>query len=569
VFSNKHIPEEYLTASITQRRALLRGLVDTDGSLDSTGRVHYVGHNERLVRDVAHLARTLGHRVSIQRAVDDRPPHLVNGVLVKTAGVRWVAEWTPLDGEPPGVLAQKARTRVGQQRRVGIFSVDVAPPADGVCVQVDHPDGLFLVGQHLIPTHNSELLSHWVPVWYLDWFPHLTTILAMYAAELAGEFGAKVRDTIRESGDDLDVRVRRDSSARNRWNTTALGGFYGAGVGGILTGRGGPLILVDDPIKNSEEATSEAQREKLWEWWGSTLRTRLESGPDGGDGTICLLMTRWHEDDIAARLDREQPGVWRTINLPALSEGDGDPLGRPEGEPLWPARYSAESLERTRAELGPYVFNGMYQQRPTAPAGTIFQRDWWRRYSEFPRYEIEQWLASIDCTFTDADDSDFVVISVWGRHRANKYLLDVWRQRADFLKTCRAVEEGARRWPEVTEWVVENKANGPAVLAQLRDRVSGIVPFTPRDSKEARAQACAPTVAAGQVWLPNRNEFQAWLPEETPATVNDWIDEFAAFPKGVHDDQVDSGCQALLHMGVHGRLLTSTTWKDDRLRSRR
>lgn len=420
------------------------------------------------------------------------------------------------------------------------------------------------------PRHGkSEAIGHWGSVWYLDWFPTMRVVLAMYAADLAGETGAKVRDTIRENPDDLDIRIKRDSSARNRWNTTKGGGFIAAGVGGIITGRGGGLLLIDDPIKNAEEASSQLMRQKHKDWYQSTLRTRLEPGPDGGDGTIILVLTRWHADDLAGWLLKEQGDIWRELRLPAIAEED-DALGRQIGEPLWPGRYPLEALERTRDELGPYVFNGMYQQRPTAPKGTILQRDWWRRYANFPRERVEQWLGSIDCTFADTDGSDFVVIQVWARVGAEKYLLDSWRQRADFVTTCDATVAMARRWPEVNEWVVENKANGPAVLSQLRQKISGLVPFNPADSKLARATACAPTARAGQVFLPTTNVFAPLLPtDRESATVADFIDECAAFDKGIHDDQVDAYTQAMLHMGVSSPLLASRTWSDDRLKGRR
>lgn len=416
---------------------------------------------------------------------------------------------------------------------------------------------------------KTEGIGHYGSTWYLDWWPHQRVVLAMYAAELAGEVGAKVRDTIRENTTALAVRVRRDSSARNRWNTTAGGGFVATGVGGILTGRGGGLLLCDDPIKNSEEANSQVMRDKVWEWWRSTFRTRLEPGPDGRDGAIVVVMTRWHEDDLTGRLLREQPGLWRQVVIPALA-GDDDPLGRAPGQALT-ARYPVEQLEKTRSELGPLIFDAMYQQAPSAPEGTLLKRAWWMRYDRAPLAGAEQYLASIDCTFADTNDSDYVVIQVWARVGAKKYLLDAWRRQADFVTTLRAVRAMRARWPQVGEWIVESKANGPAVMSALGDEIVGLNGFRPLDSKSARAQACQPTLAGGQVYLPVAGTVFARLLPDDPweLAVSDFIDECAAFPNGTNDDQVDAFTQAMLHMGVSSPLLASTTYRDERLRGRR
>jgi predicted phage terminase large subunit-like protein len=427
------------------------------------------------------------------------------------------------------------------------------------------------------PRHGkTEGISRWGSVWYLDWFPHQRVALAMYAAELAGEIGASVRDTLREHPDDLDVRVRRDSSARNRWNTTKRGGFIATGVGGILTGRGGSLLLCDDPIKNWEEANSQVYRRKMIDWWRSTWRTRLEPGPDGGDGAMVVVQTRWHEDDLTGWLVREQGlvadgGIWNQISIPAIAEPN-DPLGRAEGEAL-SDRYPIDALLATRAELGEFIFDALYQQHPSAPLGRVFHREWWRHSDAWPRLDADQWLGSIDCTFKDTDESDYVALQVYCRKGAEKWLVDAWRRQASFVTTCEALEAMARRWPQVNQWVVEDKANGPAVISQLRNRVHGVVGYTPPDSKLARAIAASPTVKAGQVYLPAHAKFEPLLPDDDPRlplTVEDFVDELAAFPTGTHDDQVDAFSQAMLHLGVHMPIIGQggDRYRDERLEGR-
>lgn len=446
-----------------------------------------------------------------------------------------------------------------------------------VAVKADGPRRLII---NVPPRHGkTEGISHWGSTWFLDWWPRLRVVLAMYAAELAGEVGASVRDTIRENPDVLDVRVRRDSSARNRWNTTKRGGFVATGVGGILTGRGGSLLIVDDPIKNWEEANSQVYRQRTWDWYLSTFRTRIEPGPDGGDGCLAVVMTRWHEDDLTGRLIREQGtqdqgGLWRHICIPAIAERD-DPLGRDPGSAL-SVRYPIERLEETRDELGPHIFGALYQQHPTAPAGTVFKRGWWKRWDTYPRGKIDRLIATVDCTFKDTDDSDFVVIQVWAKVGAYLFLMDCWRRQADFETTCRALAAMKARWPECGEWIVEEAANGAAVIQTMRKSIPGVLPYRPRESKHARAMACQPSVAAGQWWLPSVPRFTPLLDDDPTHLVNgkrvpfalsveDYIEELAAFPNGTHDDMVDATTMAGIHLGVAAPILTSHTWQDERL----
>ncbi|NMA28428.1 MAG: terminase, large subunit, partial [Burkholderiales bacterium] len=173
------------------------------------------------------------------------------------------------------------------------------------------------------PRHGkSELISHWLPVWYLNTWPERRIILATYGADFAADWGRRVRNTVQEHADSLRVRIAQDSAASNRWHTTAGGGMVAAGAGGPLTGRGADLFIIDDPIKTAEDAYSATWRERVWDWWTTTARTRLEPG-----ASVVVLMTRWHDDDLAGRILRnaqESGDGWEVLNLPALAE-EGDP----------------------------------------------------------------------------------------------------------------------------------------------------------------------------------------------------------------------------------------------------
>lgn len=406
------------------------------------------------------------------------------------------------------------------------------------------------------PRHGkSELLDLWGPVWYLDLNPEMRVMLVTYGQDLSDEWAGKARDVLQGRAEEFRVRVSRDSTAKKRWFTTRGGGMYAVGIDSTITGRGGNKIIIDDPHKDWREAQSQVQRDNIWDQYLGTITHRLEPGPDGGPGAEIVVQTRWHEDDFTGRLTAADPDAWEHLVIPAIAERD-DPLGRAEGEPLMPERFPIERLRELEERLGPHIFSAVFQQHPSAPLGAIFHRSWWQRY-EFIPPGIEQWLGSWDMAFKDNDDSDYVVGQVWARQGANLYLIDQVRDRMDFPATKKAVKALAAKWPRCSAWVIEDKANGPAIIAELRNTVGGLLPFSPRDSKEARAHAVAPHVASGNCYLPGF----AW--------VQDLIDEAANFPFGVNDDQVDAFTQAAIHMGVASPILVSETYQDARLKGRR
>ena len=383
------------------------------------------------------------------------------------------------------------------------------------------------------PRHGkSEFASAHFPAWYLGTFPDRRVILASYEHDFAASWGAKARDRFAAWGPHLwRLWVRKNKQAADDWQIAGrAGGMVCAGVGGPITGRGADLLIIDDPVKSAEEANSQTYRNRAWDWYRATAYTRLEPG-----GSILLIQTRWHEDDLAGRVLAEAAKTkerWEVINLPALAE-EGDILGREEEEPLWPERYPAQALGEIRQSIGSYWWQALYQQRPAPPEGALFRRSWWRYYDAIPDDLQECWL-SVDCAFKATEDSSYVVIQVWGRRWAELYLLDQWRQRADFVLTLEAIQAMAGHWPQATLKLVEDKANGPAVISMLQRRVPGLVAVQPQGGKLSRAQAILPLVEAGNVRLPRG---APWLEE--------FLAECDTFPVGVHDDQVDAMSQAL------------------------
>jgi predicted phage terminase large subunit-like protein len=394
----------------------------------------------------------------------------------------------------------------------------------------------------LPPRHGkSEFISHYVPVWYLDAFPERQVILSSYAAKFAAKWGRKVRNTL-EGFEQARAIVRQDSRAGDRFSLVQGGQMITAGVGGSITGEGGHLGIIDDPFKNWQEAQSELRRETVRDWYLSTFRTRFEA-----NCTIVVLMTRWHEGDLAGFLIDESEEDWQVINMPAIAEAD-DILGRSLGQALCPERYDLDALAQIKAAVGIKVWTSLYQQRPAAAEGELWKRAHWRRFKELPD-RFDEKIQSWDMSFKDKGQSktgkvDYVVGQVWGRVGRNLYLLDQVRGQWGFTKSMGQVIEMTKKHPDARLKLIEDKANGPAVQDSLKGIITGIRMVEPQGGKVARATAAEPILETGYVWLPADELAHPWVPG--------FIDEAASFPKAKHDDQVDAASQAILWMDKKG-----------------
>ena len=232
------------------------------------------------------------------------------------------------------------------------------------------------------PRHGkSERTSKYFPAWVLGRNPDWRILLASYAGGFARSWGRKARAVLRESGGHFGVDISRESAAADAWEIADhTGGMGTAGMGGEATGKGCQVGIIDDPVKDAEEANSAVIREKNWDWFVSTFYTRLEPG-----GGLVVIQTPWHEEDLQGKIQKhaKQTGEqWRIVRMPALSEGeDVDPLRRPENEPLWPERYDREALQQIQDVQGSYWFSALYQCRPQPADGGCFKRSWFRYWS--------------------------------------------------------------------------------------------------------------------------------------------------------------------------------------------
>lgn len=389
------------------------------------------------------------------------------------------------------------------------------------------------------PRHGkSELVSVRFPAWHLGRHPDQRIISASYTIDLAGPFSAKVRDQFNHPDWPFRARLQPGMQSREMWDIyNNYGGLIAAGVRGGITGKGGHILSIDDPLKDAEQARSKTIKDAIWDWYQGTAYPRLED-----DGAIILTATRWAEDDLIGRVLQEQEDggdEWVRLRMPAIAECN-DLLGRAIGEPLWPARYSLERYAKIKRAIGSYWFNALFQQSPAAEEGNIIHPDWFHFYDRFPR-EVDEVVQSWDMAFKDKDDSDYVVGQVWARLQSTFYLLHQWRERADFVATLGAVRYVSDLFPQAIAKLIEDKANGPAVISALHSELFGIIPVEPRGSKEARARAITPLLEAGNVWLPNTT-IAPW--------VLDFLEECRVFPNGANDDQVDAMTMALDYLAL-------------------
>jgi predicted phage terminase large subunit-like protein len=255
--------------------------------------------------------------------------------------------------------------------------------------------------------------------------------------------------------------------------------------------------------------------------------------------------TRWHEDDLSGWLlanELEEPEGWHVVSLPAIKEPVNLQLPptctlesdwREPGEPVCPERTSLARLEKIRGTIGTYFWGALYQQHPTPLEGDFFNRKDWRRYDNAPT-QFEHVVLSFDCAFKETKSSDFVVGIVVGKVGGDYYVLDVLRDRTDINGTLAMVQDLSAKWPMARAKLVEDKANGPAVIDLLRRRIAGMLPVNPQGGKIARAAAVSPYVESGNVWLPRSAPW-----------VSDFVEEMASFPNGAYDDQVDAFSQAI------------------------
>lgn len=395
------------------------------------------------------------------------------------------------------------------------------------------------------PRHSkSQSITETLPSWYLGNYPNKRVIEVSYASSLAEKFGRRNRAKIEEFGKEIfNIRIDERQGSVTDWALhNHSGGMLSVGVGGSITGEGADLLIIDDPIKNRQEAESITYRNRLWDEWEDTLSTRLQKG-----AKVILILTRWHEDDLAGRLLEKEQEKWTVLSIPAIAESRDDPLNREIGRGLWVEHYGQNYYEDKKKFSSARSWLSLWQQKPSSDIGNIFKRHWFQYYDVLPNWEqFDQIITSWDMAFDNTTNkSSFVVGQIWGKIDGDKYLIDQVRAQMNFLETKKAFVVFHHKYESILRnsgfkksipKLVEKKANGPAIISSLKNEISGIIPINPQGSKETRAEAISPEFQSGNVYIPNP-KIQSW--------VYDYIDELASFPSGKHNDQVDTTSQAL------------------------
>ena len=373
------------------------------------------------------------------------------------------------------------------------------------------------------PRHaKSETVTVRYSVWNLERNPHERVIIGAYNQVLANLFSRKARRIARLRG----FALADDKVAVDEWETSAGGGFKAVGVGSGVTGRGGELIVIDDPVKSREEAESQAYRDRVYDWYTNDLYTRLEP-----HGKIICIMTRWHDDDLAGRILAGEDGPnWKVVSLPAIAEADEPPmpdgLGRKAGEPLWPARFDLAALEETRRVLGSSWY-ALYQQRPQAAEGAIFKRDWFRYVDRLPD-DLPSKAFYFDTAYGEKETQDYSTAVIVGRDKEfNYYVVPVMRERREFPDLVALALHVRNVWKVPVK--VENKASGKSLVQSLRKLGVPAIELDPGGKdKVARAYSITEWFESGKVFFV-RHPLLPILE-----------DELLRFPSAKHDDLVDA-----------------------------
>lgn len=414
---------------------------------------------------------------------------------------------------------------------------------------------------------KSMITSIYFPAWFIGNFPKKKIMAVSHTADLAVDFGRKVRNLVSSDAYQLifpGVELAQDSKSAGRWNTNQGGEYYAAGVGSALAGRGGDLIVLDDPHNEQEILAGNLDIfDKAYDWYRYGLRTRLQAG-----GRIAIVATRWAKNDlignvIKAMTKDEESDQWEVVEFPAiLNEGD-----RNTEKSLWPEMWTLDSLKRTRASMPPFQWHAQYQQNPTGEHAALLPKKWWRKWKEDKPPECTYVIMSLDTAAEKNNRADFTALTTWGVfdyvdpggdgvEHSHIMLLDAVNERMEYPSLKKMT---LRKWEEFDpDWfIVEKKNSGSALYQEMRANGLPVQEFTPNRAtgdKIARINAITDIFSSGMVWYPVGHR---WAEEV--------VDQAADFPGGKHDDLVDSLSMAITRFRTGGfiRLPSDRIWDDD------
>ena len=411
---------------------------------------------------------------------------------------------------------------------------------------------------NIAPRHGkSELISYLAPAWFLGKYPHKKVIMASHTADLAVNFGRRVRNLVgSDSYKDIfpDVNLQADSKSASRWGTNYNGEYFAIGVGGALAGRGADLFIIDDP--HSEQDAKLGKSEVFlpaWEWFQSGPIQRLMPG-----GAIIVVMTRWSKLDLTGQIlnqmvKNDDVDDWEIVEFPAIIEdSDGN------DQSLWPEFWPLEELQSKKAALDIRYWNAQYMQNPTSEEGALIKREWWKIWEEEDPPECEFIIMTLDAAQEKNNRADYNALTTWGvfyNEEVNNYniiLLNAVKQRLEFPELKELCLEQYKEW-EPDSFIVEKKSNGAALYQEFRRMGIPVGEFTPGkgQDKVSRVNAVSDLFRSGIVWAPDRR----WAKEV--------MEECNDFPSGANDDLVDSTTLALARFRQGGFIRLPSDEEDD------
>jgi predicted phage terminase large subunit-like protein len=406
---------------------------------------------------------------------------------------------------------------------------------------------------NIAPRHGkSEMISYLAPAWFLGKYPHKKVIMASHTADLAVNFGRRVRNLVgSDSYKDIfpQVELQSDSKSASRWGTNFQGEYFAIGVGGALAGRGADLFIIDDPHSEQDAKTGRPDVFlPAWEWFQSGPLQRLMPG-----GSIIIVMTRWSKLDLTGMIvnqmgKEEDVDQWEIVEFPAILNE----------KPLWGDFWSLEELLGKKAGMDPRYWQAQYMQNPVSEEGALLKREWWQIWDKDDPPKCEFTIMSLDAAQETNNRADYNALTTWGvffNEESNNYniiLLNAIKKRMEFPDLKKLVLEEYKEW-EPDAFVVEKKSNGAALYQELRRMGVPIGEFTPGKGQDkiSRVNAVSDLLASGIVWAPDRR----WAKEV--------IEECNDFPSGTNDDLVDSTTQALMRFRQGGFIRLPTDEPED------
>lgn len=530
LYNNKHIPRIYLEACVEDRLQLLAGLIDSDGSVDKNGRVRFININKQLIHDVFELCTGLGlyPYFHVRKKEDYKRNSKYN---IKSTHDAYVVGFQPKYSIPTQI-PRKRINKTPTHRRLAITDITTVKGEQGKCIEIENPDGIYLAGKQLIPTHNSKssMVTLAYPLWLIFQNPHLNILIVSNEASLAETFGIKLREYIKKYGAYFGVHLSESKHSSTHLMFEDKKGLAGSiklvGANGSITGRDADYIIIDDPYKGFEDITPTLLQKRI-DWFDTIIEQRIESHTK-----LAILHTRWHSNDLQGYFKKNRSEDYHFISFPAIKEN---------GEQLWPEKYTIEKLEKKRENIGERLFQSIFQQKPIDDSSNFFDLNKFHWCAPPEELTPIQMCRGWDVASSDPGKNDFTAGVPIYLLNDNKSILITDFVHGQFGKdTSQEIKNQIILDGHDNISIIETgvAAAGALLYDNWEQQLPGYfleraIPV-PNNSKADRATPLKDHIYDGHVYV----DIQDNKLRKT------FQDEFRAFPNGEHDDIVDATAHA-------------------------